>query len=187
MTHAADLTDVTATVRTPRTPGRISTPVGTLEGSAILKIAGEIRQRVAAGERVCNLTVGDFDPLQFPVPNELLEGTRAALAGLYASDVDDATKLQRKAVLMAAMRAEHAALKARPDGPWAGFSGYDGWFNRANNASLALQAAYDGLVPQFEALFRQQGGDFARFHAEVRRLAALPADQRRAALDQSQP
>ena len=113
--------------------------------------------------------------------------TRAALAGLYASDVDDATKLQRKAVLMAAMRAEHAALKARPDGPWAGFSGYDGWFNRANNASLALQAAYDGLAPQFEALFRQQGGDFARFHAEVRRLAALPADQRRAALDQFQP
>jgi len=33
----------------------------------------------------------------------------------------------------------------------------------------------------------QQGGDFARFHAEVRRLAALPADQRRAALDQFQP
>jgi predicted aminopeptidase len=113
--------------------------------------------------------------------------TRAALATLYASDLDDATKQQRKAALMAAMRAEHAALKARPDGPWQGFNGYDAWFARANNASLALQAAYDGLVPQFESLFRQQGGDFARFHAEVRRLAALPADQRRAALDQFQP
>jgi predicted aminopeptidase len=113
--------------------------------------------------------------------------TRAALAALYASDVDDATKQQRKAVLMAAMRAEHAALKARPDGPWVGFNGYDGWFARANNASLALLAAYDGLVPQFEALFRQQGSDFARFHAEVRRLAALPTGQRRAALDQTQP
>ena len=113
--------------------------------------------------------------------------TRAALAALYASDLDDATKLQRKAALMAAMRAEHAALKAQPAGPWAGFNGYDAWFARANNASLALQAAYDGLVPQFEALFRRQGSDFARFHAEVRRLAALPADQRRAALDQFQP
>jgi predicted aminopeptidase len=113
--------------------------------------------------------------------------TRAALAALYASDLDDATKLQRKAALMAAMRAEHAALKAQPVGPWAGFTGYDGWFARANNASLALQAAYDGLVPQFEALFRQQGSDFTRFHAAVRRLAALPADQRRAALDQFQP
>ena len=113
--------------------------------------------------------------------------TRAALAALYASDQDDATKLQRKAALMAAMRAEHAALKAQPGGPWAGFNGYDGWFARANNASLALQATYDGLVPQFEALFRQQGSDFVRFHAEVRRLAALPTDQRRAALDQFQP
>ena len=80
MTHAADLTDVTATVRTPRTPGRISTPVGTLEGSAILKIAGEIRQRVAAGERVCNLTVGDFDPKQFRIPAVLEQGIGAALA-----------------------------------------------------------------------------------------------------------
>ena len=62
------------------------------------------------------------------------------LAALYASDLDDATKLQRKATLMAAMRAAHTALKARPDGPWAGFTGYDGWFNRATNASLALQA-----------------------------------------------
>ncbi len=113
--------------------------------------------------------------------------TRAALAALYAGPLDDATKLERKAVLMAAMRAEHAALKAQAGGPWAGFNGYDGWFARANNASLALQAAYDGLVPQFELLFRQQGSDFARFHAQVRRLAALPPGQRRAALDNIQP
>jgi len=113
--------------------------------------------------------------------------TRAALAALYAGPLDDAAKLQRKAALLAAMRAEHAALKAAPAGPWAGYTGYDGWFARANNASLALQAAYDGLVPQFQALFRQQGSDFARFHAAVRQLAALPADQRRAALDAIQP
>jgi predicted aminopeptidase len=113
--------------------------------------------------------------------------TRAALAALYDSDLDDARKTERKAALMAAMRAEHAALKARNGGPWAGFNGYDGWFARANNASLALQAAYDGLVPQFEQLFRQQGSDFSRFHAAVRQLAALPADQRHAALANMQP
>jgi aspartate aminotransferase len=49
-------------------------------GSEILKIAGEIRAMKARGETICNLTVGDFDPAQFPVPVELLEGTRAALA-----------------------------------------------------------------------------------------------------------
>ncbi len=49
-------------------------------GSEILKIASEIRALKAKGEQICNLTVGDFDPAYFPVPNELLEGTRIALA-----------------------------------------------------------------------------------------------------------
>jgi aspartate aminotransferase len=49
-------------------------------GSEILKLAGEIRALKAKGEAVCNLTVGDFDPAYFPVPVELIEGTRAALA-----------------------------------------------------------------------------------------------------------
>ena len=117
----------------------------------------------------------------------ITQRTRAALDALYRSDVDDATKRARKAALMASMRADVAALKGRPGGPWQGFTGYDAWVARANNASLALQAAYDGLVPQFEQLFRAQGSDFARFHAEAGRLAALPSDQRRAALDLNQP
>jgi aspartate aminotransferase len=49
-------------------------------GSEILKIAAEVRAMKASGEAVCNLTVGDFDPAYFPIPVELLEGTRAALA-----------------------------------------------------------------------------------------------------------
>lgn len=49
-------------------------------GSEILKIAAEIRGMKAKGTEVCNLTVGDFDPRYFPVPAELIEGTRAALA-----------------------------------------------------------------------------------------------------------
>jgi aspartate aminotransferase len=49
-------------------------------GSEILKIAAEIRALKAKGAAICNLTVGDFDPAYFPIPAELLEGTRAALA-----------------------------------------------------------------------------------------------------------
>jgi len=105
--------------------------------------------------------------------------TRTALDGLYRSDLPEADKRRRKAELMAAMRAEHAALKA---GAWGGFAGYDRWFERANNASLAVQAAYDSLVPAFERLFDAQGRDFDRFYREVKRLAALPKDQRRATL-----
>jgi aspartate aminotransferase len=79
MTHATTVTDTSDLVRLPTTPTRISTPVGTLEGSAILKIAAEIRKRVAAGEQVCNLTVGDFDPRQFPIPKALEDGIVDAL------------------------------------------------------------------------------------------------------------
>lgn len=48
-------------------------------GSEILKIASEIRALKTRGAAICNLTVGDFDPAYFPIPNELLEGTRIAL------------------------------------------------------------------------------------------------------------
>ena len=37
-----------------------------LQGSMILKIAGQVRQLQAQGKEVCNLTVGDFDPKHFP-------------------------------------------------------------------------------------------------------------------------
>ena len=81
MTHTVPAIDTSDLVRTSAAllPGRVSTPVGTLEGSAILRIAGEIRQRIAAGERVCNLTVGDFDPRQFPIPRYLEDAIIDAL------------------------------------------------------------------------------------------------------------
>ena len=50
-----------------------------LIGSEILKIAAEVRQLVATGREVCNLTVGDFDSQYFPIPAHLLEGVREAL------------------------------------------------------------------------------------------------------------
>jgi len=49
-------------------------------GSEILRIAAQIRASKAAGAEICNLTVGDFDPAQFPAPAALLDGMRAALA-----------------------------------------------------------------------------------------------------------
>src|SRR3954469_19945104 len=49
-------------------------------GSEILRIAAEIRALKAKGAAICNLTVGDFDPTQFPVPEKLLTGVRDALA-----------------------------------------------------------------------------------------------------------
>ena len=49
-------------------------------GSEILRIAGEIRAMTEAGQRVCNLTVGDFSPAEFRIPkfleNEIAEALR---------------------------------------------------------------------------------------------------------------
>ena len=46
----------------------------TLIGSEIVKLGGEIRERIRKGERIFNFTVGDFDPNIFPIPKELEEG-----------------------------------------------------------------------------------------------------------------
>ena len=42
-----------------------------LIGSPILKIAAEVRALIAQGAKICNLTVGDFAPSEFPVPQLL--------------------------------------------------------------------------------------------------------------------
>ena len=43
----------------------------TLIGSEIVKLGGEIRERIRQGEHIYNFTVGDFDPHIFPIPQEL--------------------------------------------------------------------------------------------------------------------
>ena len=57
----------------------VSQMAGSLQGSSILAIAAQVRALVAQGHQVCNLTIGDFDPKQFPVPEALIAGTEAAL------------------------------------------------------------------------------------------------------------
>ncbi len=42
-----------------------------LHGSEIIKIAGEINELKKKGEQIANLTIGDFDPSIFPIPEEL--------------------------------------------------------------------------------------------------------------------
>lgn len=56
-----------------------------LVGSEVLRIAAEIRSLVAQGRPICNLTVGDFDPKEFPLPPALLEGVQKALASGHSN------------------------------------------------------------------------------------------------------
>src|SRR5438132_9578129 len=51
-----------------------------LIGSEILRIGSEIRAAQARGDKICNLTVGDFSSKEFPIPPALREAVVRALA-----------------------------------------------------------------------------------------------------------
>ena len=71
-----------------------------LIGSEVLRIAAEVRAAIAAGREVCNLTVGDFDPREFPLPRKLADGVRAALEAGHSNYPPSNGVLElRKAVL----------------------------------------------------------------------------------------
>ena len=59
--------------------GRVSVIAGSLVGSEILKIAADVRALVAGGRDICNLTVGDFSPSEFRIPEMLEHGIVEAL------------------------------------------------------------------------------------------------------------
>ncbi len=46
----------------------VSIKAKTLQGSEIIKLGGEINQKIKAGEHIYNLTIGDFNPKIFPIP-----------------------------------------------------------------------------------------------------------------------
>jgi aspartate aminotransferase len=50
---------------------KVSKMAENLIGSEIIKLAGEIREKISKGEKVYNFTIGDFDPNIFPIPNAL--------------------------------------------------------------------------------------------------------------------
>ena len=51
-----------------------------LVGSEIIKLAGEIKARIAHGEKIHNFTIGDFNPQIFPIPEELNTGIQEKYA-----------------------------------------------------------------------------------------------------------
>ncbi len=52
---------------------RISKMAATLIGSEIIKIGNEVNDMIRKGSKICNLTIGDFDPSVYPIPSELHE------------------------------------------------------------------------------------------------------------------
>ncbi len=75
------------------------------------------------------------------------------------------------------LRREYTRLKTQ----WGGSTDYDAWFaGPINNAQLNSVAAYYDLVPGFERLLEQNGGDLEKFYEAADRLAREPkADRHR--------
>jgi aspartate aminotransferase len=79
---------------------RVSDMAAHLIGSEILRIAAEVRALMAEGAEVCNLTVGDFDSAQFPIPRALAAAITDALrAGETNYPPSDGVPALRKAVV----------------------------------------------------------------------------------------
>jgi aspartate aminotransferase len=58
---------------------RVSSLASHLRGSAILRIADDVRAMLKEGKQIVNLTVGDFSSAQFRIPRELEDGIVDAL------------------------------------------------------------------------------------------------------------
>ncbi|MGH9415077.1 MAG: pyridoxal phosphate-dependent aminotransferase [Terriglobales bacterium] len=120
-----------------------------LKGSAILGIADEIRALTAQGQPILNLTVGDFLPRQFRVPQELeeaivaalragetnypppigIESLRRAIAGFYAPRGGRALPLETVLVAGGARPAIYAIFRALVDAGDRVVFGVPGWNN----------------------------------------------------------
>lgn len=83
-----------------------------LKGSRILQIAGQVREMIAAGETVYDLTVGDFDPAMFPIPGAYKDRIKAALdAGQTTYPPADGMPELRAAVAEYASRVWNVAFE----------------------------------------------------------------------------
>jgi predicted aminopeptidase len=120
----------------------------------------------------------------------LLMRTRGRLETLYGDTRTEEGKLKaakkpramppeqlrrEKQDLMGRLQQEYTQLKSQ----WGGDTEYDEWFaHPVNNAQLNSVAAYYDLVPGFERLLQQNGGDLGKFYEAADKLAREPKTER---------
>jgi len=94
-----------------------------------------------------------------------IEQARARLRVLYRQRIAPEAMRERK-------RAELEGLKVK-------LAGHERFKNLApNNAFLASFATYTDLVPTYEHMLQEEGGDLERFYARVKKYAASPPYER---------
>ena len=55
----------------PSKKSKVSKLAENIIGSEIIKLAGEVNEKIKLGEKIYNMTIGDFNPKEFPIPAEL--------------------------------------------------------------------------------------------------------------------
>lgn len=106
---------------------------------------------------------------------QLLLQTRERLETLYDSDLPAAQTRDRKQYEFGKLKHRYSQLKRE----WAGYSGYDRWFNRTlNNAHLVSAATYYGCVPGLRRVLDSLDNDLRRFYEEARKLARKDKEAR---------
>jgi aspartate aminotransferase len=101
-----------------------------MQGSMILGIAAEVRALAAGGAPVCNLTVGDFDPRQFPIPPELRAATIAGYDG-FQTNYPPSNGIPELRSAVAAWYARALGVEVSPD-----------WVVVASGARPVMYATY---------------------------------------------
>lgn len=109
----------------------------------------------------------------------LVDETREMLMSLYQSEQTDSVKMALRDEMRADLRqAFSLALAGNPD-----LAGYRNWFDGPlNNAQLNTFADYEGWVAAFDVMLSGCDGEWPCFWQKVEQIAALPAEQRTAAL-----
>lgn len=83
-------------------------------GSEIIKLAAEVNEKIKQGEKIYNLTIGDFNPNEFPIPTELKQYiVDAYFANLTNYPAADGMLELREAVSNLLKQREH--LDYKPD------------------------------------------------------------------------
>ena len=116
--------------------------------------------------------------------------TRVKLARLYGNEftadgtlekgtppTQSASDLRRqKEIIIDQLRHEYELLKKS----WGQDPEHSAWFTRKiNNAQINSVATYYDLLPHFDRLLRENGGDLEKFYQAAEKLARLPKAKRR--------
>lgn len=111
---------------------------------------------------------------------ELVKSVSEELKQLYAQDLPEDSKRQKKAEIFQKMQRDYEQLK----NSWDGYDGYDRWFSKdLNNAKLGTVGIYRDLVPAFQALLQQSDGDLPSFYQAAEQLSKKTKEERVRELD----